>query len=58
MADEFYGPYAWKLYGLDPADLHPELAQRRIAAASPADIARRLRGEEPFTLEPRAPLPE
>ena len=42
VADEFYGPYAIKLYGTRPQDLSAELANRRIAASSPADIARRL----------------
>ncbi len=38
----FYGPYARKLYGLDPEMLDPELARRRIAARSPLGIAGRL----------------
>ncbi|MEM7274230.1 MAG: FAD-dependent oxidoreductase [Actinomycetota bacterium] len=38
----FYGPYARKLYGTEPEDLDVELADRRVAASSPADIARRV----------------
>ncbi len=34
MLDELYGPYAWKLWGLGPDELHPELARRRIATPS------------------------
>ncbi|MGI9611664.1 MAG: protoporphyrinogen/coproporphyrinogen oxidase [Acidimicrobiales bacterium] len=39
---EFYGPYARKLYGLGPDELDGELAVRRVSAASPSDIARRM----------------
>ena len=39
---EFYGPFATKLYGVDPADLSGELARRRVSASSPGDIAKRL----------------
>ncbi len=42
VADEFYGPFATKLYGLAPTELSAELAERRISASSPTDIARRL----------------
>jgi protoporphyrinogen oxidase len=42
VAEEFYGPYAVKLYGTDPELLSGELADRRISASSPTDIARRL----------------
>lgn len=42
VAEEFYGPYAAKLYGLDPTELDRELARRRISATSPLNIARRL----------------
>ncbi len=42
MARELYGPYATKLYGLDPAALHAELADRRVSAGGPVDIVRRL----------------
>ncbi len=34
MLDELYGPYARKLWGLGPEELHPELARRRIATPS------------------------
>lgn len=42
VAEEFYGPFAVKLYGARPEDLSGELAERRISASSPTDIARRL----------------
>lgn len=35
MLDRFYGPYARKLWGLDPDQLDGEAARRRIAAATP-----------------------
>ncbi|MGH9245698.1 MAG: protoporphyrinogen/coproporphyrinogen oxidase [Acidimicrobiales bacterium] len=38
----FYEPYARKLWDTDPAELSGELARRRVSAASPSDIARRL----------------
>jgi protoporphyrinogen oxidase len=48
VLDAFYGPYARKLWDADPADLAGELARRRVSAASPADIVRRLvRGSRP-----------
>jgi protoporphyrinogen oxidase len=43
VLDAFYGPYARKLWDAHPADLAGELARRRVSAASPFDIARRLR---------------
>ncbi|MEM8926460.1 MAG: FAD-dependent oxidoreductase [Actinomycetota bacterium] len=42
VADRFYGPYARKLYGVAPEELDVELAERRVSASSPIDIARRL----------------
>ncbi len=48
VADEFYGPYVRKIWGVDPSELSGELARRRVSASSPADIARRLvRGSRP-----------
>ena len=38
----FYGPYADKLYGTPARELDADLARRRVSAASPLDIARRL----------------
>lgn len=44
----FYGPYARKLWDAHPDDLAGELARRRVSAASPVDIVRRLaRGASP-----------
>jgi protoporphyrinogen oxidase len=48
VLDHFYGPYARKLWDADPDDLAGELARRRVSAASPTDIIRRLaRGARP-----------
>jgi protoporphyrinogen oxidase len=44
VADTFYGPMARKLYGVSPQLLEAEQARRRISAASPVDVARRLVG--------------
>ena len=38
----FHEPYAWKLWGTDPNRLAGELARRRVSAATPADVARRV----------------
>lgn len=42
VLEAFYGPYAHKLWGLGPEELAGDLARRRVSAASPAAIARRL----------------
>jgi protoporphyrinogen oxidase len=42
VLDTFYTPYARKLWDAHPADLAGELARRRVSAASPVDIVRRL----------------
>ena len=42
VAERFYGPYARKLYGVDPSDLDVELARRRVSAKSPTAIVGRL----------------
>ncbi|CAN5708843.1 FAD-dependent oxidoreductase [soil metagenome] len=48
VAEEFYRPYIRKIWGVDPAELSGELARRRVSAASPTDIVRRLvRGASP-----------
>lgn len=48
VLDTFYGPYARKLWGVDAGELAGELARRRVTAASPTAIARRLlRGARP-----------
>ena len=39
MLDRFYGPYARKLWGLDPEALAGEQARRRIAARTPLALA-------------------
>jgi len=38
VAREFYGPYATKLYGVDPSHLTTELSNRRVSAAGPLHI--------------------
>jgi protoporphyrinogen oxidase len=48
VLDGFYDPYARKLWDTPPDELAGELARRRVSAASPADIVRRLaRGTRP-----------
>lgn len=48
MLEHFYGPYARKLWGLEPSELSGEQARRRISASSPLAIARKaLRRERP-----------
>ena len=52
----FHEPYAWKLWGTDPAALSGELARRRVSASSPGAVAGRLvRGlrQRPSFLYPR-----
>tara|TARA_B100001250_G_scaffold373780_1_gene360142 strand:- start:4343 stop:5719 length:1377 start_codon:yes stop_codon:yes gene_type:complete len=38
VAREFYGPYARKLYGVDPRELTTELSDRRVSAGGPVQI--------------------
>lgn len=40
VAKEFYGPYARKLYGVEPDELTTELSDRRVSAAGPSQIFR------------------
>jgi protoporphyrinogen oxidase len=48
VSREFYEPYVRKLWGVDAAELSGELARRRVSAASPGDVVRRLRrGADP-----------
>ena len=48
MLEHFYGPFARKLWGLEPDELSGEQARRRISASSPLAIARKaLRRERP-----------
>ena len=57
VAQSFYGPYARKLYGVEPDELSSEVARRRVAASSPGAIVKRLtaaaRGGQPTFLYPR-----
>jgi protoporphyrinogen oxidase len=48
VLDAFYRPYARKLWDAEPEALAGELARRRVSAASPGDVLRRLaRGARP-----------
>lgn len=48
MLDRFYGPYARKLWGLAPDEIDGEQARRRVGAASPGALVRRVvRGRDP-----------
>lgn len=48
MADRFYGPYARKLWGLDPTEIDARQADVRISATSPGAIVRKLlRDDDP-----------
>jgi protoporphyrinogen oxidase len=48
MLDRFYGPYARKLWGLAPEQIDGEQARRRVGAASPGALVRRVvRGRDP-----------
>jgi protoporphyrinogen oxidase len=56
MLREFYGPFARKLWGLEPEDLAGDLARRRVTASSPSRVVRRMlraRREPPMFFYPR-----
>jgi protoporphyrinogen oxidase len=42
--DRFYGPFARKLWGLEPGELSGEQARRRVSADSPGKLLRRILG--------------
>lgn len=42
VAERFYRPYLTKLYGVDPSDLHAEVADRRVAARRATDVVVRM----------------
>ena len=42
VSDEFYSPYAEKLWGIHPSEIDGELARRRVSASSPLAIIKRL----------------
>ncbi len=44
VARDFYTPYARKLYGCTPSELHRELALRRVPVSSAVDILKRVFG--------------
>lgn len=39
---DFYGPYAWKIWGVDPRQLSDIQARRRVSAGSMAKMARKV----------------
>jgi protoporphyrinogen oxidase len=45
---DFYFPYARKLWGLDPAELSPIQARRRVSANTPAKMLRKTSGKRFF----------
>ncbi len=47
VAGAFYEPYARKLFGVDPAELSPELFRRRVGARSSGGILRRVLSRNP-----------
>ncbi len=47
VANAFYEPYARKLFGVDPAELSPELFRRRVGARSGGGILRRVLSRNP-----------
>ncbi|MEL6984953.1 MAG: FAD-dependent oxidoreductase, partial [Actinomycetota bacterium] len=48
VSTEFYQPYGRKLYGVDPAELTGELADRRVSASSPlAVLAKAFKARQP-----------
>ena len=49
VAGAFYEPYARKLFGVDPAELSPELFRRRVGARSSGGILRRVLSRNPPT---------
>ncbi|HEY6339989.1 MAG TPA: FAD-dependent oxidoreductase [Bryobacteraceae bacterium] len=51
---EFYFPYARKLWGVDPQDLSPTTAQKRVSGGSIAKMARKVLGQIPGFKRPGA----
>jgi protoporphyrinogen oxidase len=47
VAGAFYEPYARKLFGVDPAELSPELFRRRVGTRSGGGILRRVLSRNP-----------
>jgi protoporphyrinogen oxidase len=45
--DRFYGPYAKKIWGVEPEDLSAEQARRRVAADTPGKLLRKMLGRLP-----------
>ena len=49
MCNEFYFPYARKLWGVAPEDLSPVTAQRRVAAGSFGKLLKKVAGQIPVS---------
>jgi protoporphyrinogen oxidase len=54
ICESFYFPYARKIWGLDPAELAAEQAQKRVAANSPARLVRKVLAQVPGMRAPGA----
>jgi protoporphyrinogen oxidase len=42
ICNDFYFPYARKIWGMDPSDLDAEQARRRVSASSPGKLVRKV----------------
>jgi protoporphyrinogen oxidase len=54
ICDDFYFPYARKIWGLEPEEMAAEQAQRRVAANSPAKLVRKVLAQVPGVRVPGA----
>jgi protoporphyrinogen oxidase len=54
ICEDFYFPYARKIWGLEPEEMAAEQAQRRVAANSPAKLVRKVLAQVPGLRVPGA----
>jgi protoporphyrinogen oxidase len=54
ICEDFYFPYARKIWGLEPEQMAAEQAQRRVAANSPAKLVRKVLAQVPGLRSPGA----
>jgi len=54
ICEDFYFPYARKIWGLEPEEMAAEQAQRRVAANSPIKLARKILAQVPGFKAPGA----
>jgi protoporphyrinogen oxidase len=54
ICEDFYFPYARKIWGLEPEEMAAEQAQRRVAANSPAKLVRKVLAQVPGVRVPGA----